>query len=825
MRKRSLAALLACVMVISLLPTAALAAPPENVESAEGYRISSCTMNGEEKLGTTGPVQFTHLKAGDKILTEMETFQALDVVYISDSGNDANSGASSEATVKTWEQAYSLLSDGGTIVVVGMSTAPSAKIDSTAPMAGKRATITGSYGSVSGGTLVPTTDGMTNGLSFGADTTLEDLTIDCSQNPNKYGMFSFYANGHDLTIGDGMDMIPFPNSVYSPYPMIFAGGTNLGQLANSNTLIVKSGQYAEISTNEESGSSSGASLYLYGGVAVDYVNSEYGTGGEIHIEEGSEAQPVIIGNIYLTYEDEVGLDSLWIHGGGYLRLIGDTAAVKDLTIQSGGVLEFENPQMDDVTFNSLTGGGTLVLPSGACLAVTGSVTGDTSLRILPGTESGDGYVDGIALGTYVTAAPDSTGGFILENQIKAALQKETAAGGTNWTLVQVYAVVFDSQGGTAVKTQYVVPGERAIRPADPTWSGHDFDGWYLEGGLYDFAKPITSDITLTAHWTDTSWVAPPDTSGDGGGEDDARIRFDSNGGTRFDPIDEDGRSFSLNVYDDEEYGAHIPTRPGYRFTGWYKDSRLTIRVDEDETLRVTSSVTLFAGWTETSVPGMLNGDDHYAYIQGYSDGSVRPNANITRAQVATIFFRLLDENVRDDNLTTSNAFPDVNEDYWANTAISTMARLGVINGRNSGLFDPDANITRAEFAAICARFDDSGVAGVTTFTDTADHWAEDEISRAAALGWIQGYSDDSFRPDQYISRAQAVTMINRVLCRLPEDTDDLLSGMNTWTDCHESDWFYLAIQEATNSHDFVTKDWVYESWTDLNRAPDWSRYE
>ena len=224
-------------------------------------------------------------------------------------------------------------------------------------------------------------------------------------------------------------------------------------------------------------------------------------------------------------------------------------------------------------------------------------------------------------------------------------------------------------------------------------------------------------------------------------------------------------------------------------------------------------------------PVGLNTEDHVAYIIGYEDGTVRPGTNITRAEVATIFFRLLDENVRDDNLTTSNAFPDVNEDYWANTAISTMARLGVINGRNSGLFDPDANITRAEFAAICARFDDSGVAGVTTFTDTADHWAEDEISRAAALGWIQGYSDDSFRPDQYISRAQAVTMINRVLCRLPEDTDDLLSGMNTWTDCHESDWFYLAIQEATNSHDFVTKDRVYESWTDLNRAPDWSRYE
>ena len=229
--------------------------------------------------------------------------------------------------------------------------------------------------------------------------------------------------------------------------------------------------------------------------------------------------------------------------------------------------------------------------------------------------------------------------------------------------------------------------------------------------------------------------------------------------------------------------------------------------------------------TETSVPGMLNGDDHYAYIQGYSDGSVRPNANITRAQVATIFFRLLDENVRDDNLTTSNAFPDVNEDYWANTAISTMAELGILRGRTPDTFVPNAPITRAEFAAICARFDTGENADGATFPDLAGHWAKEEVERAVSLGWIMGYEDNTFRPDKAITRAEAVTMINRVLCRLPEDTDDLLSGMNTWTDCHESDWFYLAIQEATNSHDFVTKDRVYESWTDLNRAPDWSRYE
>ena len=335
------------------------------------------------------------------------------------------------------------------------------------------------------------------------------------------------------------------------------------------------------------------------------------------------------------------------------------------------------------------------------------------------------------------------------------------------------------------------------------------------GGSWDTTPNTTTtlngNVTYTYRFTRS-----------GGGEynpKDATLRFNSRGGTEFDDIVRDD-PFEYNPYN------KIPTRPGYRFTGWYDSSRLDDRYDEDEEISVPMGITtVWAGWEETSVPSMLNGDDHYAYIQGYSDGTVRPNANITRAQVATIFFRLLDEDVRDDSLTTYNTFPDVDEDYWANTAISTMASLGVINGRNSGLFDPDAYITRAEFAAICARFDDSGVDGITTFTDTVGHWAEDEISRAAALGWIQGYSDGTFRPNQYITRAQAVTMINRVLCRLPEDTDDLLSGMNTWTDCHEDDWFYLAIQEATNSHDFVAKDRVYESWTDLNRAPDWSRYE
>lgn len=398
-----------------------------------------------------------------------------------------------------------------------------------------------------------------------------------------------------------------------------------------------------------------------------------------------------------------------------------------------------------------------------------------------------------------------------------------------------FALVYEKDGTTPV-TQYTVEfksgshgslsgttifhvnaGDKVTTvPTVNENSNYDFTVWQdSDGNTYTSSKilglSITKDMTFTAQYRYT---------GDSGYDPkEATLRFNSRGGTEFEDEVRDN-PFRYNPYN------KIPTRPGYRFTGWYDSSRLDDRYDEDEEISVPMGITtVWAGWEETSVPSMLNGDDHYAYIQGYSDGTVRPNANITRAQVATIFFRLLDEDVRDDNLTTYNTFPDVDEDYWANTAISTMASLGVINGRNSGLFDPDAYITRAEFAAICARFDDSGVDGITTFTDTVGHWAEDEISRAAALGWIQGYSDGTFRPNQYITRAQAVTMINRVLCRLPEDTDDLLSGMNTWTDCHEDDWFYLAIQEATNSHDFVAKDRVYESWTDLNRAPDWSRYE
>lgn len=226
-----------------------------------------------------------------------------------------------------------------------------------------------------------------------------------------------------------------------------------------------------------------------------------------------------------------------------------------------------------------------------------------------------------------------------------------------------------------------------------------------------------------------------------------------------------------------------------------------------------------------TTPDLLNGDDHFAYVVGYQDGCVHPNALITRAETAAIFFRLLKDDVRDDNLRTSNTFADVPNDYWANTAISTMAGLGIVQGYNSTAFDPNASITRAEFAAICARFDTGKSSGTQTFSDIKGHWAEKYIERAAELGWIKGLEDGTFRPNDCITRAQAMTMINRVLNRIPEDASDLLPDMNVWPDCNPGDWFYLAVQEATNSHNYKHKAGNYETWTGMKQDPDWTRYE
>ncbi len=335
----------------------------------------------------------------------------------------------------------------------------------------------------------------------------------------------------------------------------------------------------------------------------------------------------------------------------------------------------------------------------------------------------------------------------------------------------------------------------------PTRSGYTFTGWQPS-----VAATVTDNAVYTAQWAKNSSSSGHSTR--------YTLHYESNGGTS---------------YKDESYSSgttvtldKAPARESYTFTGWYADKALT---DKITNVKMTGNKTVYAGWKATGVPDMLNGDDHYAYVVGYSDGTVRPNANISRAEVATIFFRLLKEDVRDGNLTAENTFTDVTDGQWHNKAISTMAKLGVVKGRNAEAFDPDAPITRAEFATICARFDKTQISTSSNFTDISGHWAEKYIERAATLGWIAGYSDGTFRPSNYITRAEAMTMINRVLCRMPQSEDDLLNNMTVWPDNHPTDWHYLAVQEATNSHDFDRKGEVNETWTKLTSAPDWSRYQ
>lgn len=224
--------------------------------------------------------------------------------------------------------------------------------------------------------------------------------------------------------------------------------------------------------------------------------------------------------------------------------------------------------------------------------------------------------------------------------------------------------------------------------------------------------------------------------------------------------------------------------------------------------------------------GMLNKTDHFAYVIGYPDGTVHPNGQITRAEVATIFFRLLRDEVRDGAFTTSNSYSDVAYGKWYNNPISTMSALGIITGYPDGTFKPNKPITRAEFAAIAARFDETQSGKSATFSDVIGHWAAKEIGIAYYNDWIKGYPDGTFKPDQNITRAEAMTLINRVLERKPESPADLLTNMNKWTDNMDtSKWYYLDVQEATNSHAYTRKTFNYELWRQMLPDPDWSRYE
>ena len=312
-------------------------------------------------------------------------------------------------------------------------------------------------------------------------------------------------------------------------------------------------------------------------------------------------------------------------------------------------------------------------------------------------------------------------------------------------------VTFNSNGGSAVASQTVKSSATATKPTNPTRSGYTFAGWYTDNEKfttkYDFATPVTKNITLYAKWN-------------------------------------------------TNYVPYYPPVPP------------TVKIEDDDALG-------------------LNTTDHFAYIVGYGNGEVRPQNNITRAEVATIFFRLLTDDVRDENLTKTNRYSDVAATAWYNTAVSTLSSMGIITGYPDGTFRPNAAITRAEFAAIAARFDNNGDKAAAKFSDIANHWAKDEISIAYNNGWITGYPNGTFGPQRDITRAETMTLVNRVLNRQPETEDDLLPNMTVWTDnANPKAWYYLAVQEATNSHYYKFKtNSKYEKWTELRETRVWTQLE
>ena len=469
----------------------------------------------------------------------------------------------------------------------------------------------------------------------------------------------------------------------------------------------------------------------------------------------------------------------------------------------------------------------------------GELSSDTELNVIS-----EGYIDGtIKISTHELS---------LIGKSKDAPAKNTAK---LKLAVPTYTVTYDGNGADSGKTTdptaYATGAKATVKENNYTRGGYTFTGWNTKAdGSGDSYKTgdwitMTGSVILYAQWTRNS---------SHGGDDDDKYFFaiqkvdaqdgHALNGAKFElyQLDKNDRIVNRRVvettqqsnkngialfsvdnkksYDGIWYYAEVSAPEGYVL------DRTEYEINDKDFSDSLSTAVKYADTVRNyrgTTPDLLNDSDHFAYVIGYMDGNVRPYGLISRAETTTIFFRLLKDSVRDGNLLTSNTYTDVADDYWANIAISTMTGLGIVQGRSTTTFDPKAPITRAQFAAICARFDTGKSNGEQTFSDIQGHWAEKYIQRAAELGWIKGFEDGTFRPDTYITRAQAMTMINRVLNRIPEDESDLLPGMNVWPDCNPGDWFYLAVQEATNSHDFKYQGG--EVWTKLTKAPDWSRYE
>ena len=567
--------------------------------------------------------------------------------------------------------------------------------------------------------------------------------------------------------------------------------------------------------------------YKGGGVCLYYNSAAKQTGGSIENNVAVEGGGVYGGTYTMTggvIKDNnnslTDAERLWREGDGvYVGTafnLGDAAEIStnnDVYLKEGASVAKEGRYINVIS--SYTGASTAkpIQIHSENVTVEETEIGTQLVRYTTG-----------AGGEVAAAQADANGIFVPSWKMQKGLVigQSKAAGKTDWMTyvpsikIQYRWVSTDNPTDvTPPANDYIRTGRAYTAKAqEATHENYTFAGWFTDAACtlsYTDGTVLNTDTTLYGKWDKIA--TPPSSGGGSHGTKYYILHYESNGGTKYE--DEKYKKNTVVILD------KIPKRVGYTFTGWYADQELTDKITK---IKMTSDKTVYAGWKATDVPETLNSDNHFAYIVGYEDGTVRPNANISRAEVAAIFFRLLKDDVRDDNLTANSVFTDVALGKWYNKSISTMAKIGIVKGRTADTFVPNAPITRAEFAAICSRFDRSNVEIKSDFNDISGHWAENEIRRAASLGWIQGYTDGSFKPDQNITRAEAASMINRMLHRLPETVDDLLDGMIQWPDNQPSDWYYINMQEATNSHDFKQKGETHEHWTKLTANPDWDRY-
>ncbi|MBQ7460578.1 MAG: InlB B-repeat-containing protein [Oscillospiraceae bacterium] len=348
-----------------------------------------------------------------------------------------------------------------------------------------------------------------------------------------------------------------------------------------------------------------------------------------------------------------------------------------------------------------------------------------------------------------------------------------------WT-INKYTVTFDSNGGSEIPLQTVNYNEMAEKPSDPVYPEYLFSGWQLDGVDYDFASPVTEDITLTAKWRYVG--GPPNPLY-------FTLSYVTNGGSEY--AEESYQSQAVVLLD------KAPVRNGYIFTGWYADRELKERITS---VTMYGDRTVYAGWLDNGEID-LNRNDHFAYVFGYPDGLVRPEANISRSETATVIYRLLTPERRDEVFSSESSFSDVSKTYWYNKAVSSMEAGGYIKGYPDGTFRGKECITRAEFVAILVRFIGLREAECQFSDLSSSHWAYQYIATATSMGWINGFPDGTFRPNQAITRAEAMTIINRVLLRGIDESSRLGDFTNFPDNENENAWYYFEVIEAVNDHE------------------------